>query len=246
MKQDQLISTQKRAAQQKGLQEQIVQLKLELNDLSHKLETFEVLLRSRLTHELIETQELSVLYKAQKKEKKSKRLAQKKKGKSYIEPVGLKTQKQKVSRASLNEDDIAEKKRLYREAMLHVHPDKYSMNDDKMDLATELTTRLVEIYKHEDLDTLKAYHAHLFSNAELTKIANVSFSKIELIASPDAYLIKEKEQLEKDLKDLKSRHTYHILTNYKDPLTFLDELKVYYHDRISKLRKRTRIKTEPG
>lgn len=244
MKQDQLISAQKRAAQQKDLQEQIAQLKLELNDIRHKLDTFEALLRSRLTHELIEAQELSVLYKAQKKDKKSKRLAQKKKGKNYIEPIGLKTQKQQVSRPSLNEDDIIEKKRLYREAMLHVHPDKYSMHDDKIDLATELTTRLVDIYKHEDLDTLKAYHAHLFSSAELIKSANVSFSKIELVASPDAYLNKEKEQLEKALKELKSRHTYHILTTYKDPLSFIDELKVYYQDRIAKLRKRTRIKTE--
>lgn len=240
MKQDQLIGAEDNNRDRISMQDEIATLKRELDDLSSKINAFETLLRSQLTHELIEAQELSVLYKAQKQEKKSKRLVQKKKGKNYVEPVGLKTQKQVQVSTVSNEVDNKEKKRLYREAMLFVHPDKFSINDDKIDLATALTTRLVEIYKNEDLATLKAYHAHLFSQTDLTKNTTHSFDKVELTASPDAYLIKEKEQLEKDIEALKSRHIYLVLTTYKDPSTFIVELRAYYQDRINKLRRRTR------
>ncbi len=178
MKQDQLISAENSAQQQNSLKAQIAQLKLELEDVSNKVDAFEALLRSQLTRELIEIQELSVLYKAQKSEKKAKRLKQKRKGKKYVEPVGLKIQSQtRVVTPTLSDDDLKEKKRLYREAMLHVHPDKFSMNDDKVDLATALTTKLVGIYKNEDLATLQAYHAYLFSNIDFTKNGTASVKK---------------------------------------------------------------------
>lgn len=240
MKQDQLIGTQINTAQQLSLQAQIAQLKLELAEVSGQVDAFEALLRSQLTGELIAEQELSVLYKAQKAAKKAKRLAQKKKGKRYVEPVGLKPQKQPGVRPPISEGDAKEKKRLYREAMLYVHPDKFSMHDDQMDLATELTTRLVEIYQNEDLTTLRAYHAHLFSNFDLTKEVIPAPTKTALSSSSDAYLIKEKAQLEDALKSLKSRHTYHILSTYPNPSTFVEELRSYYQDRINKLKRRTR------
>lgn len=243
MKQGQLIDTKKNTAQYATLKEHIAKLQLELSDISNKVDVFEAQLRSHLTAELIEEQELSVLYKAQKTEKKAKRLEQKRRGKRYVQPVGLKKQKQLDVAPSIDEEEVKEKKRLYLDAMLHVHPDKFSMNDDKMDLATELTTKLIDIYKNEDLATLKAYHSHLFSDAELTKNATQSLNKIELTLSPDAYLIQEKEQLEKKLNTVRKRHTYHVLTTYKDPSTFIEELKSYYQDRIHKLRRRTRTKS---
>ncbi|MFT6855589.1 MAG: hypothetical protein ACJA0X_001563 [Cyclobacteriaceae bacterium] len=243
MKQDQLIGAENSTKQQNSLKGQIAQLKIELGDVSNKVDAFEALLRSQLTRELIETQELSVRYKAQKSEKKAKRLKQKSKGKKYVEPVGLKIQSQtRIATPTLSVDDLKEKKRLYREAMLNVHPDKFSMNDDKVDLATALTTRLVDIYKNEDLATLKAYHAHLFSNVDFTKNGTASVRKMELSISPDAYLIKEKAKLEKELKVIRKRHTYLVLTTYKDPSVFIGELRSYYQDRINKLKRRTRTK----
>tara|TARA_Y100001980_G_scaffold45816_1_gene27184 strand:- start:50321 stop:51037 length:717 start_codon:yes stop_codon:yes gene_type:complete len=237
MKQNQLVGTEPPG---NPLSAEIEQLKRKLELLTGKVDAFEAILRSHLSGEIVEVQELSVLYKAQKKAKKQKRLEQKRKGKNYVEPVGLKTQKRPSETLCDNEEDLKEKKRLYREAMLHVHPDKYAMDGDKTDLATELTTRLVAIYQHEDLDALKAFHAHLFSHAELPLKDVLESGKVTLSASPHAYLVQEKEHLEKAIQTLKNKHTYHVLMTYKDPMTFVDELKEYYQDRIQKLRRRTR------
>src|SRR5680860_1114419 len=48
------------------------------------------------------------------------------------------------------------------------------------------------------------------------------------------------KKLKKLLQLAKTNHTYKVLTEYENPLTFIDELKEYYHDRIYKLKKRTR------
>lgn len=239
MEQNQLESQQQSDS---TLKMEIAQLKHKLEQLTLKVNAFEATLRSHLSSEIIEVQELSVLYKTQKKAKKQKRLEQKKRGKNYVEPVGLKPQKSSVVAQLESEEDIKEKKRLYREAMLHIHPDKFALQDDKIDLATELTTRLVAIYNHEDLDALKAFHAHIFSQDTLQLKESFTRKDIKLAASPDAYLIREKQQLEEAIHALKSKHTYQVLETYQDPMTFADELKAYYQDRIQKLRRRTRTR----
>ncbi len=239
MKQSQVVSQQQSNT---SLEAEIARLRDELEHLTTKVDAFEVSLRSHLASEIIEVQELSVLYKEQKKAKKQKRLEQKKRGKNYKEPVGLKPQKRSAIVRAEKEEDLKQKKRLYREAMLHIHPDKFALQDDKIDLATEVTTRLLAIYNHEDLDTLKAFHAHLFSQNTLPLKESLEDKNIKLEASPDAYLLREKEQLVRAIDALKSKYTYHVLFTYRDPMTFLDEMKAFYHYRIQKLRRRTRRK----
>ena len=56
---------------------EINRLQLEINETIQKTSVFENLLRTKIEDELIEEQELSLLYKQQKKAKKDKRLAQK-------------------------------------------------------------------------------------------------------------------------------------------------------------------------
>jgi hypothetical protein len=56
----------------------------------------------------------------------------------------------------------------------------------------------------------------------------------------DSYLQNEAENLEKQLQIAKTKLTYKVLTEYENPLTFIDELREYYQDRIFKLKKRTR------
>ena len=56
----------------------------------------------------------------------------------------------------------------------------------------------------------------------------------------DTYLQNELEQLKNQLENAKIQHTYKVLMEYENPLTFIDELKEYYTDRIFKLKKRTR------
>lgn len=219
------------------LKAKISLLQQELNGIWQKTNAFEAILRMHLSNELIEEQELTVLYKKVQLAKKEKRFAQKKKGKNFKETEGLKV----VAKNSVNitsDDDQKEKKRLYREAMLFVHPDKFSMHHEKIDSATEVTTKLIEIYQTGNLAELQIFHTHIFSgNAMMQFPIN---SEINSTATADSYLQNELEKLEKQLQLSKTKHTYKVLTEYENPLTFIDELKEYYNDRIFKLKKRTR------
>ncbi len=220
------------------LRTQIKGLEKEIQLVEQKTVAFETMLRTELSSMLIEAQELTVLYKQQKQAKKARRLEQKRNGKNYKAPVGLKQTSQKPEKR-LDQGGSREMKRLYREAMLHVHPDKFSMEEDKLDLATEVTTRLIEIYKSGDLNELTLYHRHIFSGNALDGVMTAkSLSSGQSLK--DNYLQKEKERLEKKLAEARKRHTYKVLTEYENPITFLEELRVYYRDRISKLRRRTR------
>ncbi|MDO9138217.1 MAG: hypothetical protein Q7U21_10365 [Lutibacter sp.] len=212
-------------------------LQKELNDIEQKTAAFEAVLRSHLSNELIEEQELTVLYKKVQLAKKEKRFAQKKKGKNFKDLEGLKVIAKNTANTS-SEDDQKEKKRLYREAMLFVHPDKFSMHDEKIDLATEVTTKLIEIYQSGNLAELQIFHTHIFSGNAMMHFPENS----EKISNnkEDSYLQNEVEKLEKKLQIAKTKHTYKVLTEYENPLTFIDELKEYYQDRIFKLKKRTR------
>ena len=219
------------------LKAQIKSLQQELNEIEQKTTAFEAILRSHLTNELIEEQELTVLYKKVQLAKKERRFAQKKKGKNFKEVEGLKVII-KNNTNSTSEDDQKEKKRLYREAMLFVHPDKFSMHDEKIDLATEVTTKLIEIYQTGNLAELQIFHTHIFSGNAMMHFYDDS-EKITN-STEDSYLQIELEKLVKQLQLAKTKHTYKVLTEYENPLTFIDELKEYYHDRIFKLKKRTR------
>ncbi|PKP08661.1 MAG: hypothetical protein CVU08_14980 [Bacteroidetes bacterium HGW-Bacteroidetes-3] len=219
------------------LKAKISLLQQELNDIEQKTNAFEVILRSHLTNELIEEQELTVLYKKVQLAKKEKRFAQKRKGKNFKEIEGLKViAKNNVS--AINEGDQKEIKRLYREAMLFVHPDKFSMHHEKIDLATEVTTKLIEIYQSGNLAELQIFHKHIFSGNAMMHFPEISENNGNL--KEDSYLQKEVEKLEKQLVAAKAKLTYKVLIEYENPLTFIDELKEYYNDRIFKLKKRTR------
>lgn len=212
-------------------------LQQELNDIAQKTTAFEAILRSHLTNEIIEEQELTVLYKKVQLAKKEKRYAQKKKGKNFKEVEGLKVIAKNNGKIT-SEDDQKEKKRLYREAMLFVHPDKFSMHGEKIDLATEVTTKLIEIYQSGNLDELQIFHTHIFSGNAMMQF-QLNLEK-NANTKEDSYLQNELIKLEKELQAAKTKHTYKVLTEYENPLTFIDELKDYYNDRIFKLKKRTR------
>ncbi len=223
--------------EQKELPEQIQLLQQELEEIQDKTRNFEALLRSRLSDLIVESQELFILYKQNKKAKKAARLEQKKRGKNYKEPQGLRPiPKKKENIIPLEEQK--EKKRLYREAILHVHPDKFFKNEKQTDIATELTRKLIEIYKTGSLETLQAYHAHIFKG-NTPIILNDTALKIKIFSKND-YWQQEKEKLKKAIDLARNNQLYKVITEYEEPLVFVDELKRYYEDRIFKLKKRTR------
>jgi len=222
---------------QEKLREEIQTFQEELEEIQQETRTFEALLHTHISDLIVEEQELFILYKQIKKAKKVKRLTQKKQGKNYKEPKGLQIISEKKKNGIPSEEQ-QEKKRLYREAILHVHPDKFSMNEKETEIATEITTRLIEIYKTESLETLQAYHTHIFkgnTGINLDKVA----STIKILPK-DNYLQQEKERIEKAVNLAKEHHLYKVITEYEDPLVFMQELKNYYKDRIGKLKKRTR------
>ena len=220
------------------LKEKIKALKGKIEVIETKLFPFEQSLRSAIADLLIEERELTILYKAQKKAKKEKRLEQKRKGKNYKEPTGIVPISKKEVAEKTNQK---EKKRLYKEAMLYVHPDKFSMQENEQQKATETTTKLIEIYQNGSLEELEAFHAHIFSG-NTTMNFNKDVSLIKKTTSNTTYLVNEVERLEKQLIDLLDSYTYKVLTTYENPMSFVEELKAYYDDRIFKLRKRTRTK----
>ena len=212
-------------------------LQQELSELEVKISSFEAELRVHLINEIIEEQELTILYKKIKKAKKENRTLQKKKGKNYNEVKGLKIVSNKTKN-SVDVNDQKELKRLYREAMFYVHPDKFSMNDEKNDLATEITTKLIDIYKNGNLEELQVIHNHILSGNSLLNTKNESTNYGW--TKKDTYLEKEIEKLISQIETKKKKDIFKVITEYKNPLTFIDELKEYYEDRIFKLKKRTR------
>lgn len=221
------------------LKNKITTLNKKIESIEQELFPFEQTLRNAISDLLVEERELTVVYKQQKKAKKEKRLAQKRKGKNFKFPEEVKLNiPEGISKVSLEERK--ERKRVYKEAILFVHPDKFSMKPEEQDKATEVTTKLIEIYKNGSLAALKAFHAHIFNGH--TNIVLEANSAIEIKADGTRYLNNEINRLEKELEELLNRHTFKVLKEYENPLSFIEELKEYYIDRIFKLKKRTRTK----
>ncbi|CDF78419.1 hypothetical protein BN863_7070 [Formosa agariphila KMM 3901] len=227
--------------EQLQLQISIEAVTQERDTIHHQIQAFEDVLQLHLTDYIIEAQELNTLYKQQKRAKKDNRLAQKQRGKNYKAPKGLQPQNQKLSSDSTPDlETLQLKKRLYREAMLHVHPDKFSLSPNEQESATEITTQLIHIYKHENLEALQTLHAQIFSDS-LDINLNIKSKDIPTIGKTEALQLTLK-QLEKELEVLKASELYAIISTYKNPLHFIDELIIYYKDKIEKLKKRTRTK----
>ncbi|MDO3694583.1 hypothetical protein QVZ41_06955 [Wenyingzhuangia sp. chi5] len=216
-----------------SLQIEIKQLLGRVQSVKSEIFEFENFLRNELESEIIEEQELSVLYRNLQKAKKQKRLAQKKKGKNYKEPNTVPV----VSKITEEEKTVLkDKKKLYREAMLFVHPDRFSNNEQDESLATEITTELIRVYKQGTLVELQQLHQQITSQK---KLANIQISQEKQLDTLEL-LQQKKEDLQKELAQLQKRHTYVVLTTYANPKEYLQEVKAYYEDRLFKLRKRTR------
>ena len=225
-----------------SLQGEIYTLEAELAEVKKELAAFEAEIRTKLDREIARIQELTLLYKKQKKQKKEKRLEQKKRGKNYKEPkLVSQTDKKKEEGISLSIHEQKELKRLYKEAVVQVHPDKvnHKGQEDKIQRATLITTQLNAIYKSGDLEELINFYQYIILGNEMTETDKVS----ENIADPKArltFLRRKKETLIKSLEEIKGSYTYSVLKTYENPLTFIEELHIQFQERILQLEKRTR------
>lgn len=225
----------------KALELEITQLEAELNALEHNLNSFEALLRSQLRHEILRIAELTALYKQHKQDKKAKRLEQKKRGKNYQEPNGLKKLAVKSPETDrLNTNQLQQLKKLYKEAIVQVHPDKFAREGaDKAGRANELTMQLNALYQQEDLEELSHFHQHILSG---NAMSHVSFEPASVLDTEAMlrFLQKKKRVLEENREQLRQSTTFEVLSTYENPNSFVDELRDQFQQRIRQLEKRTR------
>lgn len=219
---------------------EISQLEAELSTLEHSLNSFEALLRSQLQHEILRIAELTALYKQHKQAKKAKRLEQKKRGKNYQEPKGLKQKSVKSPGPDrLNTNQLQELKKLYKEAIVQVHPDKFAQEGgDIANRATKLTMQLNALYQQEDLEELSKFHQHILSG---NAMSHVSFQPASVLNTEAMilFLQKKKRALEENREQLRQSTTFEVLSTYENPASFVDELREQFQHRIRQLEKRT-------
>jgi hypothetical protein len=228
----------------RGLELEIASLEKELKDIELRIRALESQIQARYHSEIVRIRELAKVYKKQKLAKKEKRLEQKKRGKNYKQPTGLK-KSNNTEHVSSTPDSDSEKelKRLYREAVMHVHPDKFVNHTDEIGKRSQnLTIELIDIYQSGDLEALKTIYHHIMSGNAMLNDQNDK----KIVPDPQAmrdYLIKKRDDLTAALNETKTSRIYEVLSTYDDPRKFIDELAVQLLLRIEQLKRRTRSKT---
>ncbi|MGI4750559.1 MAG: hypothetical protein ACRYFB_08000 [Janthinobacterium lividum] len=222
------------------LEKEIAALEAELIALETEINIFQAQIRSALSPQILRIQELTIIYKNQKQLKKIKRLEQKKRGKNYQEPVGLKANNASfIAQNLVSADEQQELKRLYKEAIVQVHPDKFVDADEALnERATAVTSQLIEVYKRGDLEELNRLHEHIISGNALTYLPD----QPETVNDPQAmmlFLQDKKRKLQKLLLEIKTSAIYELWLNRKDIPTLISELKIEFEERILILVKRT-------
>ena len=207
-----------------ALEKEIARLEKELQVAETDVNAFTNQIRSQLFPQIKRIQELVALYKSQKQAKKAKRQEQKKKGKNYQPPQRIKPTKTARENGSKTQDSEAQaldRKRLFKEAIVQVHPDKFATEDAGIsERAHELTRQLQELYETGDLQELKGFHEHILSG---NAMAHVPYqpSSLKDPAAMLTFLQQKREELSKNLEELKTSELYHVLQTYENPLTFI-------------------------
>lgn len=236
MKENRIISSSVATEDIAQLEREIAAIEAELLGVESRLNAFESIIRTQLNHKIIQIRELSALYKSQKLAKKAKRLEQKKRGKNYQEPKGiLRTEPSKQGAVSAEQPEL---KRLYKEAIVHVHPDKFQ-DEDESNRANDLTIQLIDLYKSGDLEKLILFHEHILTGNAMSHKA----FQPESIVNPKSMLIflkRKKLELLESLEGLMQSYTFTVLSTYQDPNSFINELSLQFDQRIAQLLKRTR------
>ncbi len=234
------IKTNIDADEIKILELEIVLLETELIQLETQVNAFQSQIRSALSTQILKIQQLTILYKNQKQSKKIKRLAQKKRGKNYKEPIGLKVVHPTLNQNPISSNDQQELKRLYKEAIVQIHPDKFVDADDELnERATAVTVELNKLYQRGDLEELNRLHEHIISGNALTYIADQP-GTVKDLPSMMLFLRHKKLKLIQSLEEIKTSAIYELWLNKKDISALISELKIQFKERIIVLEKRTK------
>jgi hypothetical protein len=220
------------------LEAEIIALELILAEKQLQQFAFEQFVRTSLNNQLLEIRRLDALFKAEKNAKKDKRLVQKKKGKNYVEPVGIKiVSKKKIEFDSIENNE--ELKKIYKETIKLVHPDKFSGNEVDIRKATKITTELIAIYKSGDLASIKDFYEYIIFGNTLTLPETIIKSQKKETNQLD-YLKKKKLKLLAEIDALENSAIYKLSLSVNDKEAFIGNLKTEFEERIVTLLKRTR------
>lgn len=215
------------------LEQEVLRLEAELQQAEATLNAFEQTVRTQLGEQIRQMRVLTDLYKAQKAAKKDKRREQKRRGKNYQEPQGL-LKATRREEEELESDDPAELKRLYREAIVQVHPDKFpEASEAEGRQAAALTTHLNALYERGDVEALRDFHEHILGEHPLRHTAYVAGN------ATHNFLLRKKEQLAVALEELLQSQSYQLAIT-PDRAELIDELREQFAQRIVLLKKRTR------
>ncbi|MBL0743154.1 hypothetical protein [Chryseolinea lacunae] len=223
-----------------ALETEIAALEQALGEAEVRVNTFERHIRTALHTQIVRLQELTTLYKKLKAEKKEKRRAQKKKGKNYQEPTALVRSARSGQQNFPANADPEQLKRLYKEAIVHVHPDKFAQNDASLsDRATAMTAHLNALYDAGDLMELSALHRHILSGNAMAHVPYQPQTLMDPVAMV-SYLQHKRDELKQALHDIRTMQLFEVLESYADPMQFIGELRVQFDERIQVFTKRTR------
>lgn len=215
-----------------GLEQEVLRLEAELQQAEATLNAFEQAVRAQLGEQIRQIRVLTDVYKARKAAKKEKRREQKRRGKNYKEPQGL-MKGRKEDDAPVN-DDPAELKRLYREAIVQVHPDKFpAAGEAEGRQAAALTTHLNALYERGDLEALRDFHEHILGEQPLRHTPYVAGNATR------NFLLQRKLQLTAALAALLQSQSYQLAIE-PDRGRLMDALREQFSERIVQLKKRTR------
>jgi hypothetical protein len=223
------------------LEQEIASFEEELNVAESKVRSIKSQIQARYDNEIKRIHELYSLYKNQKRQKKEKRLEQKKRGKNYKEPAGLKKVSKETSANSTESPDTShELKRLYREAVVQVHPDKFINHPVQISKRSlELTIQLIDIYQSGDLEKLKQAHRHIMSGNAMAGSQD-NTSKVPDPVAMKEFLVQKRDALVSELNQVKSSYFYQIFSTSDNISDIIDSMASQFHLRIQQLERRTR------
>jgi hypothetical protein len=223
------------------LEQEIASLEKELRETEIKVRTIKSQIQNRYHNEIIRIHELYSLYKNQKRIKKEQRLEQKKRGKNYKEPAGLKNIVNKTpGDSTFTHDNSHELKKLYREAVVQVHPDKFINHSEQISKRSlDLTIQLIDIYQSGNLEKLKLVHRHIMSGNAMMGFQEAT----DKIPDPEAmkeFLVQKRTTLAGELTKVKDSYFYQVFTTGDNLSEFIENMAPQFYRRIQQLERRTR------
>lgn len=153
--------------------------------------------------------------------------------------------KKDIKIKNLNEADQKELKKLYREASMQCHPDKFIDDPIKVAIAQKVFVALTEAYKSNDLDKVREILHNLKSgNFSIDEV--VYSNKKEDLKSQISNLKRKLKETAAILNDLKISSSYNIIERNKNLEQYFSELKQKLEFELELLKKEFESKVNYG